>query len=129
MNLRQRVVRPQIDFLKKEAAVSKPADVKTAREEFSKQPYKPSLVMEKSVDEEAKELNLNPLVIEFMDADLAVDKNAILARLRPVITDEMIDIMAMSLDLVINKGDVYDRFNDLRNCLSTMEKYETTRLR
>ena len=85
--------------------------------------------MDKSIDTEAKELNLNPLVIEFMDADLAVDKNDILTKLRPIITNDMIDIMAMSLGVVVNEGDVYDRYNDLRTCLTTMEKFESTRLR
>ncbi len=99
------------------------------RKKFRNEPYKPSKVMEKSVNEEAKELNLDPLVIEFMDADLAADKNDILSKLRPTITNEMIDIMAMSLGVVVNEGDVYDRFNDLRTCLNTMEKFESTRLR
>ena len=101
----------------------------TAREEFKKEPYKPSKVMEKSVDEEAKDLNLDPLVIQFMDADLASEKNDILSKLRSTITNDMIDIMAMSLGVVVNEGDVYDRYNDLRTCLSTMEKFESTRLR
>lgn len=99
------------------------------REKFRNAPYKPSEVMEKSVDEEAQELNLDPLVIEFMDADLAADKNDILSKLRPTITNDMIDIMAMSLGVVVNEGDVYDRFNDLRTCLTTMEKFESSRLR
>ena len=30
---------------------------------------------------------------------------------------------------VVKEGDVYDRYNDLRTCLTTMEKYESTRLR
>jgi hypothetical protein len=96
---------------------------------FDKRPPEKSTVMSKSVDEEAKELNLDPLVIQFMDADLAVDKNDILSKLRPVITNDMIDIMALSLGVVVNEGDVYDRYNDLRTCLTTMEKYESTRLR
>ena len=88
-----------------------------------------SQVMNKTVDEEASELNLDPLVIQFMDADLAVEKGEILSKLRPTITNDMIDIMALSVGVVINEGDVYDRYNDLRNCLATMEKYESTRLR
>jgi hypothetical protein len=96
---------------------------------FNFKPTVKSQIMEKSVDEEAKELNLNPLVIEFMDADLASDKNDILAKLRPIITNDMIDIMALSVGVVVNEGDVYDRYNDLRTCLTTMEKFESTRLR
>ncbi len=96
---------------------------------FNFKPTEKSKIMQKSVDEEAQELNLNPLVIEFMDADLAADKNSILSKLRPVITNDMIDIMAMSLGVVVKEGDVYDRYNDLRTCLTTMEKYESTRIR
>ena len=106
-----------------------PAEHYPVRLNLDKKPAAKSGIMSKSVAEEASELNLNPLVIEFMDADLASDKNDILSRLRPTITNDMIDIMAMSVDVVINEGDVYDRYNDLRNCLSTMEKFESTRLR
>ena len=108
---------------------NRPGSLEEERNKFRNEPYKPSEVMEKSVDEEAQELNLNPLVIEFMDADLAVEKNDILSKLRPIITNDMIDIMAMSLGVVVNEGDVYDRFNDLRTCLTTMEKFESSRLR
>ena len=96
---------------------------------FNFKPTEKSVIMEKSVDEEARELNLDPLVIQFMDADLASDKNDILSRLRPIITNDMIDIMAMSVGVVVKEGDVYDRYNDLRTCLTTMEKFESTRLR
>ncbi len=96
---------------------------------LDKTPPKESKVMSKSIDEEAEELNLDPLVIRFMDADLAVEKNEILIKLRPTITNEMIDIMAMSLGVVVNEGDLYDRYNDLQTCLNTIEKFESTRLR
>ena len=119
----ENVVKPQIEI------TTSKSSVETEREKFRKEPYKHSQIMDKSVDEEAQELNLDPLVIEFMDADLAADKNDILSRLRPTITNDMIDIMAMSLGVVVNEGDVYDRFNDLRTCLTTMEKFESTRLR
>ena len=119
----ENVVKPQIEI------TTSKSSMETEREKFRKEPYKHSQIMDKSVDEEAQELNLDPLVIEFMDADLAADKNDILSRLRPTITNDMIDIMAMSLGVVVNEGDVYDRFNDLRTCLTTMEKFESTRLR
>lgn len=96
---------------------------------FNFKPTEKSQIMEKSVDEEAQELNLDPLVIRFMDADLASEKNDILSKLRPIITNDMIDILAMSVGVVVNEGDVYDRYNDLRTCLTTMEKFESTRLR
>lgn len=122
--------------VKEEKAAAGADDEASVRKHYSplrlnldKKPAERSDVMNKSVDEEASELNLDPLVIEFMDADLASEKNDILSKLRPIITNDMIDIMALSVGVVINEGDVYDRFNDLRNCLTTMEKFESTRLR
>lgn len=99
------------------------------RLKFDKKPYVKSGIMGKSIDDEAKDLNLDPLVIQFMDADLASEKSDILVKLRPIITNEMIDIMALSVGVVVNEGDVYDRYNDLRTCLATMEKFESSRLR
>ncbi|WP_442861342.1 DUF1653 domain-containing protein [Butyrivibrio sp. X503] len=122
--------KPEITAPKVSITPSEPVSEKAQiRQNFRNEPYKPSAVMEKSVDEEAQDLNLDPLVIKFLDADLAVEKNDILSKLRPIITNDMIDIMAMSLGVVVNEGDVNDRFNDLRTCLTTMEKYESTRLR
>ena len=126
------VVTPQRETVlpKINVAPSAPASSKeTIRQNFRNEPYKPSKVMEKSVDEEAEDLHLDPLVIKFLDADLAVEKNDILSKLRPIITNDMIDIMAMSMGVVVKEGDVLDRYNDLRTCLTTMEKYESTRLR
>ncbi len=111
------------------ASPSKPVRLNLDESSLKKDYSESSKVMSKTVDEEASELNLDPLVIQFMDADLAVEKGEILSKLRPTITNDMIDIMAMSVGVVINEGDVYDRYNDLRNCLATMEKYESTRLR
>lgn len=91
--------------------------------------YKHSEVMDKSIDQEAEELNLDPLVIEFLDAELASDRLGILSKLRPTITNDMIDIMAMGIGVVVEEGDVYDRYNDLRTCLTTVEKFESNRLR
>ncbi len=113
----------------KSASASAPVRLELDEKSLKKDYSSSSEVMSKTVDEEASELNLDPLVIQFMDADLAVEKGEILSKLRPIITNDMIDIMALSVGVVINEGDVYDRYNDLRNCLATMEKYESTRLR
>ncbi len=124
----EKVVRPSSDVTSN-ASVSRPVRLELDEKNLKKDYSTSSQVMNKTVDEEASELNLDPLVIQFMDADLAVEKGEILSKLRPTITNDMIDIMALSVGVVINEGDVYDRYNDLRNCLATMEKYESTRLR
>ena len=79
--------------------------------------------------EEMQQLNIDPLVMEFLEADTYEQRLNILAALRSRITDEMINMMAMAVDLEIKVGDVEERYEELRNCLLTFEKYECNRLR
>lgn len=83
----------------------------------------------KSVDESEEELNIDPLVLAFLDADSYEQRLLILDSLHNRITDDMINTMAVSEDLEIKEGDLEDRYQELRNCLRTYEKFECNRLR
>ncbi|MCR5756184.1 MAG: DUF1653 domain-containing protein [Acetatifactor sp.] len=72
---------------------------------------------------------LDPLVIEFLDADTYEQRLNILAGLQHRITDEMITTMAIACDVEVEDGDTQSRFNSLKQCLLTLEKYECNRLR
>lgn len=76
-----------------------------------------------------EQLNIDPLVMEFLEVDTYEERLNILAALRHRITDEMINTMAIAVDLEIKEGDVEERYEELRNCLLTFEKYECNRLR
>ncbi|MDE7332429.1 MAG: DUF1653 domain-containing protein [Lachnospiraceae bacterium] len=80
-------------------------------------------------DEEQEELNIDPLVLEFLDAGTYRERLNILAALHNRITDEMINTMAVAADVEIKEGDIEERYNELRTCLLTFEKYECSRLR
>ena len=75
------------------------------------------------------ELALDPLVLEFLDADSYEKRLNILAGLHHRITNDMITTMAISCDVEIDDGDVEDRYEALKNCLITFQRYESTRLR
>lgn len=79
--------------------------------------------------EEDGELTLDPLVLEFLDADSYEQKLNILAGLHHRITNEMITTMAISCDIEVNDGETEERYEELKNCLLTMEKFECNRLR
>ncbi len=83
---------------------------------------------DKSIEEEAETLNLHPLVIKFLDAGETADRLSILSQMSQIITNDMIDIMAMAIDVQIDEGDVYQRFDDLKTCLVMKQRYEATRL-
>lgn len=81
------------------------------------------------IEKEQEELNIDPLVLEFLDADSYEERLNILAALHHRITDEMINTMAISVDLEIEEGDTEQRYEELKNCLLTFEKFECNRLR
>ena len=78
---------------------------------------------------EDEEPVLDPLVLEFLDADSYEEKLNILAGLHHRITNEMITTMAISCDIEVNDGEPEERYEELKNCLLTMEKFECNRLR
>ena len=77
----------------------------------------------------ASDGELDPLVLEFLDADSYEERLNILAGLHHRITDEMITTMAIASDLEIDDGDIEERYESLRTCLLTLERYECNRLR
>ena len=82
-----------------------------------------------SVETQQEEPTLDPLVLEFLDADSYEQKLNILAGLHHRITDEMITTMAIACDIEVNDGETEERYEELKNCLLTMEKFECNRLR
>lgn len=79
--------------------------------------------------EAEEQLNIDPLVLAFLDANSYEQKLSILDSLHNRITDDMINVMAVSSDLEIKEGDLEDRYMELRSCLRTFEKFECNRLR
>ena len=73
--------------------------------------------------------DLDPLVLEFLDADEYEQRLNILAGLHHRITNDMITTMAIACDVEIDEGDVEKRYEALRNCLLTLQRYECSRLR
>ena len=72
---------------------------------------------------------LDPLLEAFLDADSYRERLNILRGLEHRITQEMINTMAIVLDLDIPDGDLEKRYQDLENSILTLDKYECTRLR
>lgn len=76
-----------------------------------------------------EQVHIDPLVMEFLDANTYEQRLNVLAALRHRITDDMINTMAAAVELEIKNGDVETRYEELKNCLLTFEKYECNRLR
>ena len=109
------------------------ANVKTATEEASVK----TVAEEANVKTVAEEANVktateevykvHPVILEFLDAQTVAEKKNIFNFNREILTDDMIDTMAVVLDVSIEAGDIEDRKISLKNCLETMGKYEVDR--
>lgn len=92
--------------------------------EITPQPETP-----KQTAESDEQMHIDPLVMDFLDADTYEQRLSILAALRDRVTDDMINTMAVAVDLEIKDGDIGARYEELKNCLLTFAKYECNRLR
>jgi hypothetical protein len=122
----------------KQTASTTPVSTPTVRQSDSITHQNPNLPIEsvsaarEDHDEsciDTDEIELDPLLIEFLDSNTYEAKLNILSALRHRITDSMITTMAVSCDVEVGEGDVEERYASLRNCLLTLEKYECNRLR
>jgi len=87
------------------------------------------VTVEKVTEEACEEPDIDPAVLEFLDADSYEQRLNILASIRHRITDEMITTMAIACDVEVEEGDVEKRLASLKSCLITLERYECNRLR
>lgn len=71
----------------------------------------------------------NPFLLRFLDADTYEEKYKILNEMENDITDRLINDFSVVLDVVIPEGDLTDRYIQLKQCVATMCRYETTHLR
>ena len=84
----------------------------------------------KAVNEPAPELaGVNPDLLAFLELDTLAEKLEMLRELRKRIDDRLLDSIAASLDIVVDDGPLPRRYQEVLNCLETMEHFECSRFR
>ena len=82
-----------------------------------------------SVETQPEEPELDPLVLEFLDADTLEEKIHILTRYRNQMDEGLLNSIAISLDLVVEKKNLQEKYDEIMNCISMMKHFECNRLR
>lgn len=82
-----------------------------------------------NVCQEEDTSGIEPGFLEFLDEENWDKKYNILVSLRGKMTDKLIDDFAVALDVVIPEGPLDKRYEQLKVCLRTRQKYENLNLR
>ncbi len=98
------------------------------KECVQQEPIHPESIKEEMMAQvEPEEVELDPGLMEFLDADTYTQRLNILTGMHHRITDELLTTMAVACDIEVEEGDLESRYQSLKNCLLTLDKYEISR--
>ena len=81
------------------------------------------------IDSEEDLESVNQNLLKFLDCDTYEEKRNILMRMKDELDDKLIDDIAASMDVIVEKGDIDMRYISLLNCIDMMAKFEVNRFR
>ena len=83
----------------------------------------------RTAEAEPADAGVNPILLEFLDADTLEEKIHLLTRYRNQMDEGLLNSIAISLDLVVEKKNLQEKYDEIMNCISMMKHFECNRLR
>ena len=72
---------------------------------------------------------MNPLLLRFLEAESYRDKLELFQAWEAYADEQLLESIAVSLDITLGHGSVKEKYREILNCLKTMEHFETDRFR
>ena len=79
--------------------------------------------------EKEEEAEVNPELLAFLELETLAEKLEMFKDLRKRMDDHLLDSIAASLDIVVEDAPLPQRYQEVLNCLETMEHFECSRFR
>jgi len=80
-------------------------------------------------EEDYAEGEVNPILLEFLDAETLEEKMHLMVYHRNRMDENLLNNIAISLDLVVEKKTIQEKYDEILNCLSMMRRFECNRFR
>jgi len=84
---------------------------------------------EEEKDRVLKQEAIDPILMEFLETDTYLEKLELLVQKRHILSSSTVNTMAVALDIELIKDTEEERFEELKDCLITFERFECNRLR
>ncbi len=97
-------------------------------EEVDKERY-PEVGQQYRFEKVEEPIGTNPLLLQFLEAKTYEDKLELFNAWEAYADDQLLESIAEALDVVLKEGTTKEKYRQIRNCLRTMEHFETKRFR
>lgn len=109
-----------VEFQKEEESVPQQEEKDVPQEKQSVPQEDPV----KTASGPSEEGQINPILLEFLDAETLEKKMHILAYYRNEMDENLLNSIAISLDVVVEKKNIQEKYDEIMSCLATMERFE-----
>ena len=117
---------PDLKEVENVQSMKSPVQILDPVEMSAKEPPAKEPSEQEPPEQEPQADGLNPILLEFLDADTLEEKMHIMTFYRNQMDEALLNSIAISLDLVVDKKGLQETYDEIMNCLSMMKHFECT---
>ena len=119
---------PDLKEVENVQSMKSPVQILDPVEMSAKEPPAKEPSEQEPPEQEPQADGINPILLEFLDADTLEEKMHIMTFYRNQMDEALLNSIAISLDLVVDKKGLQETYDEIMNCLSMMKHFECTNL-